>query len=297
MFSSTQLQPGWNPMAEDYLDTENRYLDNECAEMVLSGIKNTDETRVCKLYCSGKVCHYGETCRYEHTRPRDGVTCERVPVFHLECSTFDLPAVGSVVAALVTSVISPSHFYVYLPYGITDIRQPLTLCDEDDSDSLEKLSVAMLEYYRYSAPEHSATLPAIGEIKALCEIVDGELTFSRVRVLNVYNKNRGTLIEVFFIDNGNTSWVKEEQLRPFAPQFAHAPPQAIQCYLEGLDKPKKGWNAYSAEQLLQLTEGVTLVAEIMNVDSIEDRLGVVLYNTGGYEDININEALRCILKL
>ncbi|XP_068230883.1 tudor and KH domain-containing protein homolog [Palaemon carinicauda] len=283
----------WNPMAEDFLGEGNSHVNNECAETVLSGIKNTDETRLCKFFREGKKCPR-EACQWEHVRYRDGVTTERQPVFYISADNYELPQVGRALAAIVTNVVSPSQFYVYFPNGTRDLRElsdyPNNVADQEN---LENLVEAMQKHYKYSLPEPIACLPGVGELKIVHSIRDGREEYCRARVLEIQRETDATtILKVFLIDYGDILWVKEHQFRPVVPQFTHLPPQAVECYLENLEKPEKGWDASAILHLKRMTEKIDLVAIVESINETMPRLGLNLYNTNGNIDININAILR-----
>ncbi|XP_066943237.1 tudor domain-containing protein 1-like isoform X1 [Macrobrachium rosenbergii] len=288
-----EITTTWNPMAAEFLAEENNIcIDNECAETVLAGIKNTDERRLCKFFREGKKCPRGETCQWEHARYRDGVTSEREPVFYLSTDNYELPKVGAALATIVTNVVSPSHFYAYFPHGMRDLRElEVDVTSVVDQENLESLEEAMHEHYRYSLPEVSACLPAVGELKVVHCTRDGKEDFYRVRILEIQRETNSTVFKVFFIDYGEFLWVKEEQIRPMVPQFSHLPPQAVECYLEDLIKPEKGWENFATMHLKMMTEKIELVAVVKSIDTM-NRLGVNLFNTTGKIDININDVLK-----
>lgn len=60
-------------MAEAYESSTNApYNNDECAETVLLGWRNTDEGRQCKYYRAGFSCPRGEACPWEHAPVRGG---------------------------------------------------------------------------------------------------------------------------------------------------------------------------------------------------------------------------------
>ncbi|XP_064100446.1 uncharacterized protein LOC135211173 [Macrobrachium nipponense] len=288
-----EITTTWNPMVAEFLAEENNInLDNECAETVLAGIKNTDERRLCKFFREGRKCPRGEACQWEHVRYRDGVTSEREPVFYLSTDNYELPKVGAALAAIVTNVVSPSQFYAYFPHGMRDLRElQVDVASGVDQETLESLGEAMHKHYKYSLPELSACLPAVGELKVVHCTRDGKEDFYRVRILEIQRETNYTVLKVFFIDYGEFLWVKEQQIRPMVPQFSHLPPQAVECYLEDLIKPEKGWDNFATLHLKLMTEKIELVAIVKSIDTL-NRLGVNLFNTSGNIDININEVLK-----
>lgn len=118
------------------------------------------------------------------------------------------------------------------------------------------------------------------------------LDCSRVLVLEVNDcKEDACQVKVFFIDFGYEEWVKQEILRPLAPQFAHMTPHAVECWLSGVNTPVEGWSAEATKLFKEMIgEDHTLVAHILQVDSDFQRVGVVLVDTEGKLKTSINEA-------
>ncbi|XP_071550943.1 uncharacterized protein [Panulirus ornatus] len=291
-----EIPEGWNPMSSAFLSPENTVHHNdECAESIFLGMKNTDEARLCKFYCQGKKCYRGEACRWVHERPREGVTVEKEQVIHDYLESYPLPYEGSLLAAIVTSVITPVQFHIYLPYGIKCLQQIVDAKD-GSPEEIKMLTSSMQEYYKKFPPQSHSHLPAPGELKVLCELKNGRLDCSRVRVIEVYEGESALQVKVFFIDFGFLEWVNGDQLYPLAVQFIHMAPQAVECWLTGVEIPPGGWQPEAARCLKELTEGYTLVVQIDSIDRDYHRLGVTLHNTDEGEDININEIFLKIIQ-
>ncbi|KAK8727728.1 hypothetical protein OTU49_009432 [Cherax quadricarinatus] len=291
-----EIPDGWDPMSSVYFSPENSVLHNdECAETVILGRRNNDEARLCKFFCKGRKCPRGETCRLEHTRiRRDGITVEKEEVHQEYLELHPLVQENSLLAVIVTSVITPCHFYVHLPFG-TQCLQEASFVDKSAME-MELLMSAMQKYYKKAHPQSQECLLAPGELKALCEQKNGKVHCSRVRVIGIKEDKYSSLVQVFSIDFGYTNWVPENQLHPLAVQFIHTPSQAVDCWLTGVESPRDGWHPSAGSYLTQLTEGRTLVAHVNHIDRDHQRLGVTLHNTDEGHDININEFILKKLK-
>ncbi|XP_077560350.1 uncharacterized protein LOC144175148 isoform X1 [Haemaphysalis longicornis] len=92
--------------------------------------------------------------------------------------------------------------------------------------------------------------------------------------------------EVYFVDEGNTWTLDETALLDLEEEFAALPMQAIQCQLDGLAKHA---DSEGATQILgDLLLGKSLVAEVI---SREDPITVVMFDTWGSEDVDLNSEI------
>ncbi|XP_049521647.1 uncharacterized protein LOC119450179 isoform X3 [Dermacentor silvarum] len=93
-------------------------------------------------------------------------------------------------------------------------------------------------------------------------------------------------VEVCFVDEGNTSLIPVEELQLLPECFTELAHQAIECQLDGL----VGYaNCDGIVKILSdLLLGKTLVAEIIQR---EDPVSVILFDTWGPEDVNLNHAV------
>ncbi|XP_042869716.1 uncharacterized protein LOC122251686 isoform X2 [Penaeus japonicus] len=220
------LPLNWNPMESAYLNpTNSASFNDECAESVFLGFKNTDEMRLCKYFRRGLCCPRGDACRWEHVRQYEGVTVEKEEVI-AKCGMPSLPEIGTIVSACVTYMISPAQLYIFFPHGIGDLRLSDDIYEENQ-ENFATLFEAMREHYKNIHPKVRPTLPACGELLVHCHIAQDGMECLRVRVLEVNDEYEIPKVKVFFLDVGNIAWVREDQLKPLAIQFSHMPPQGI----------------------------------------------------------------------
>ncbi|KAL3890205.1 hypothetical protein ACJMK2_002497 [Sinanodonta woodiana] len=116
----------------------------------------------------------------------------------------------------------------------------------------------------------------------ICVAHDDEL-YHRVHVESIMNKK----VVCFFLDHGDTNVLTMEQLRPLdAAINKKLPYQAVPVSLYGLEEVAENMTVLS--KLCELALGKTCVAEPVNRN---DSFSVILYDTTGDSDININEEI------
>ncbi|XP_033726486.1 uncharacterized protein LOC117316104 isoform X2 [Pecten maximus] len=152
----------------------------------------------------------------------------------------------------------------------------LRLVGDEFSEKLDELETK-LEAAFHDAPEDGS----IVEGCVFVAYVDG--LFHRVRVL----ENEGKKIKCHFLDHGDTDLLIPDQLRLLDMELNKSLPyQAIEVSLYGLEEVSE--NITVLETLFDLALGKTCVAEVV---SREDCLSVILFDTFGQEDVNINELI------
>ncbi|XP_050721650.1 uncharacterized protein LOC127001294 isoform X4 [Eriocheir sinensis] len=290
----------WDPMSEAYRSSSNMvYHDDECAETVLLGWRNTDEERQCKYHRAGLWCPRGKACPWEHMSVRRDVTVEKEKVLERGFLSCALPAKDSLVAVTVMSVTSPSHFYVHLHYGTKDLKC-LVPGNQGDAE-LEVLLVGMQKHYSMgrNRRRRNPALGAPGELMVLLEGVPEKPDCSRVLVLEVDDcRDDGCRVKVFFLDLGYEEWVSDESLLPMPSQFAFLAPQAVECWLAWVDPPGDGWSPEAVEIFKEMVMGRQLFATVVDVDSDHQRVGVLLHEIDTYPDTFMNgHFLAAVLKL
>ncbi|WAR16290.1 TDRD7-like protein, partial [Mya arenaria] len=107
--------------------------------------------------------------------------------------------------------------------------------------------------------------------------------FHRVRVISKGDK----MVKCYFLDHGDTDDLLPMQLRALDPQINRMLPyQAVEVSLYGLEEVCT--NITALERMCELALGKTCVAEV--IDRV-DIPAVVLYDTSGDSDLNINETI------
>ncbi|KAK3873640.1 hypothetical protein Pcinc_021364 [Petrolisthes cinctipes] len=294
--TADEILKNWDPMDEAHkISKLPGNTDNECVESVLLGWKNTDESRLCKYFCRGWTCPRGDACRWEHTRLRGGITVQKQEAICATLEPGDLPSKGLILAVVVTSVMSPTHFFAHFPFGLASL-QDLHQYPKEETE-LQLLHRSMQQYYNKQVlHEPNSLLPTLGGIYMLCKSNDGVLDCTRVTVVDVEEEEEEDTaeekIQVFYVDYGYKELVKSEELYPLAVQFSHLAPQVMECYLYGVSFPHECDQAAAMKCLQELSSGHTLVAKVRELDRSQQQVGVVLYNTEDNQDININKVMK-----
>lgn len=204
-----------------------------------------------------------------------------------------LPPEGSVVAVTVTSILSPHHFYVNLPWGPHSIQAVTANSPEVETflakETLESLNDAMEAFYKRKRLDTDYSLYAPEEaVAAKCRQTSAWL---RAKVIDV--KEEDEKVCVMFIDFGNTEWVHEADIRQLDKRFLLLPPQAIECGLAGVRPlaPHTSWPKESITEFFNLVETKTLSAHVKQ-RFWSGRLVLRLYdNSGESNEVDISKAL------
>lgn len=207
----------WDPMKEDFCRSmQNTYDDEDACEAVM-GYSPKDEERFCKFYARDGRCYKGANCKKEHVLCHPGGwISDKEEVFQEAFSQVVLPEVGETVFLQVTCVIRINLFYIIFNVDENPAEETLLtlnryINDKNNLKNLRKLKVT----------------PAVGQLVLAHYHQDG--IWYRARVIDTDNDNN--LVQVFFVDYGNTEWVNEMYVRDIEPQYLHLPFQAIESSL------------------------------------------------------------------
>ncbi|XP_061178264.1 tudor domain-containing protein 7-like [Saccostrea echinata] len=178
---------------------------------------------------------------------------------------------------------SDNQWDVYVSYILTSTTSVMIrLVGENYSDKLEDLERKLEEAF-HSAPEDVE----INEGQVCVAYLD-EL-FHRVRVIKKEDKK----YECYFLDHGDVDGLIPDQLRILDPNINKLLPyQAFEVSLDGLEA--YAGNVTAPEKLCDMALGKTLVAEVTARDGI---FSVVLYDTQGDTDVNINQEILKAVQL
>ena len=217
----------FDPMSEDFKSDSN-LVDHDRDDVGAAVYGQTLSKRtLCRFFSRGRVCYKGRDCRYLHQKKSD---------FHSEAAeqamvvdnkppspTNDMPII-----ALVTSVISPFHFWAQiLPH---DINPSAIGADCEVADPLTELTRKMCSVYRFRGYRECKYYAAIGEVVAVqSKVADGD--FRRARVTETDYVGEG-MCRVFHLDYGIFEVVHEKALRVMDPSFIKELPfQAQEMFL------------------------------------------------------------------
>ena len=160
-------------------------------------------------------------------------------------------------------------------------RVCLRILGEQYSARLDEMVVKMEEKYRNVKFLHPQEI-IVGQYYG-CRF-EGE--WFRVKVKEINEPN----VTAYFIDHGDNEIIKANELVALLPEFLELAPQAIFVKLVGLEDlvDDLTFDVDNVKRyLIYEALGQTLVSELHSKDDRD--IYVVLYNTQGTEDININE--------
>ncbi|XP_050411820.1 uncharacterized protein LOC126826787 [Patella vulgata] len=288
-----ELLLDWDPMQEDFNSIRNSYkIDVDDPSVATMSYDAKDDRRICRWYNTPGECWRGDRCPYLHIKKTDVITQDKEAVFVWnEDQSEILPEVDTLVVVVVSTIISPRHFYVLLPYGKVTLDYLQTQKDKgayrEAEENLEDLQKSLNSIYRRGGSQHDLLVYAAGQAVA---VQGHDNKWYRGKVIDTNPEDER--VKIFFVDFGNTSWINERNIRKLEAQFLHLPLQAVECFLEEVELPKRKtvWSYASREYFRSLVDGKTLVAQVTS-RSWHGSLKINLFDTSGRQDINIAQAL------
>lgn len=284
----------WNPMEDDFYSNRNVYsVDTDDPGVASIGVVQARK-QPCNNFLYRGHCYRGTSCKFVHALPGDPIY-DSVEVFCND-NILDLPKAENHIPVVIKALLDPTHFWVNFPFGLDWNNDIIVDSDNDQThcglESLEKLNSEMNEYYRKLGRlrKTNLSLYAEGELIAAKFSVDNQ--WYRARVVNTAED----LVQVFYVDYGNTDIVTEDRTNALLPEFLHLPFQAVECFL---------FNTYLEDDLTPQDDKVVdmrikfrdmvadrvLMAYIVN-SSITKSLVVKLYDTAEQTHLYINELVR-----
>ncbi|XP_027519485.1 tudor domain-containing protein 7 isoform X1 [Corapipo altera] len=147
---------------------------------------------------------------------------------------------------------------------------------KDYSSAQEQMEDEMKAYYSQNSTVSAAQSLSVGQLVA---VHAGEDAWVRARIISLED-NR---IKVRYVDHGFTEFVESNSVYKLQKQFSSLPFQAVKCKLAGLE-------AFCDDPVLIKTVESQTCFKIFAVEILEksDIPLLVLYDTSGEDDININ---------
>ncbi|ESO83883.1 hypothetical protein LOTGIDRAFT_236389 [Lottia gigantea] len=233
-----------------------------------------------------------EPRRYDHLLEKYHPHAEPVPPhlesLHKKCS---IPEDSILPGTYYTAQKLPEVTSDYIEVFVSNIVSPglfwLQLRGKRTSEALENLMDDLAEYYmtsdskRYLMPEY---LYMIGQLCAV--IFPEDNNWHRGIITGIRSME---VIEVYFVDYGNTCAVPKNTLRLLRSRFRKLPAQAIQARLANVKPIKEVWCVGARDRLLQICTNKPLVGFLT---AVRDRvLSLCLTDTSQEEDIHLNDLL------
>lgn len=254
-----------DPGREDHGDPLGSHsIDAEDPEMAASNAGARSGRRICKFYARQGFCRQGDRCHYSHD---SGGAAHLIELVMDPVKPLRPPEVGSCVLGHVSSVLSPSCFYLVFPYGRRSLERLST--DGMGRDSQPTLQTLTRDLQRAcnkaSVRENRRVEKAQGEMVAAKSLADGR--WYRARVVS---HEEGGMLKVFYIDYGFCESVPRNLVKSLDARFAHLPQQALQACLVTdkvnnrlADKPT--WDDDSCRVFADCVSGKDLAVKIVCV--------------------------------
>ncbi|XP_054650029.1 A kinase (PRKA) anchor protein 1b [Dunckerocampus dactyliophorus] len=182
---------------------------------------------------------------------------------------------GVTVEVIVVNIVSAGHVFVQQHthptyHALRSLDQQMFLC--------------------YSQPG-TPTLPSPAEVGVICAAPAVEGAWWRAQVITFYKESNE--VEIRYVDYGGYDRVKIDSLRQIRSDFVTLPFQGAEVLLDNI-APLPGEDRFSSEAtstLEELTQGVSLLAQVSNYDNNTGLPLVHLWNIVGEEVISINRSL------
>ncbi|NXN77360.1 TDRD7 protein, partial [Bombycilla garrulus] len=177
----------------------------------------------------------------------------------------------------VPSLIIPSEGSVsIMVLELKNTNEVLIYVGKDYSNAQEQMEDEMKSYYSQNSTVSPAQSLCVGQLVAVNAEEDAWL---RARIISLED-NR---IKVYYVDHGFTEFVESSSVCRLQKQFRSLPFQAAKCKLAGLE-------AFCDDPVLVKAVESQTCFKIFAVEILEksDTPLLVLYDTSGEDDININ---------
>lgn len=252
MMETEAADDGWDPMAEDYMDSSNNYkTTDEDIGFATEGYKSKQE--VCPLFLNTGRCYKGELCQDKHVKLRHAAVTpdqEEIIITTLKEAVFPTPETPVLLS--ISHVSSPSSFYVTFPHGG---RHIFTLSEEAKkatvSQEFRTLFGEMQESYQGLARVHVMdSLPSPGTLVA---VRLGKKTWHRAQLVEEEDEEGN--LQVFLVDIGRDETVPSRDVRRLQDCFTILPFQAHEAQLNMLEPQGGTWKPEAVSAMQNLAKG------------------------------------------
>lgn len=152
---------------------------------------------------------------------------------------------------------------------------------------LDTLSGQMNQFYEQEGQEGRLVSVKIGELVAAP--FENDHGWYRARVMDI---NKDSEIDVFYVDYGDSAYLKLDQLRKLRSDFTTLPFQAIECQMEGIKPVGEDWTEEMFEKFEELSYCAKWKVVIAKPEQyVGNKPSIRLYDTSGSEDIDIGNQL------
>jgi len=176
---------------------------------------------------------------------------------------------------------SDEYWDVYVTFVRSTTKVSLRFIGEEFSEKFEDMSTSMELCYYDMADIPKIKEPEIGRIYAAHVASD----WHRVKVVNVH----GIQVSCYFLDHGDEDLIPVEDLRELQPKFLELPAQAFTVSLSGLE------DYQGDDQVISLLNsellGKSLIAKVANFGEKGKAPSLILFDTSGELDVNLNKQL------
>lgn len=181
-----------------------------------------------------------------------------------------------------SSTGEPSIVTEYVDVFVSCVASTASVCFRfvEYEEEYSKLLEEMAAFFKGGASTRQVVgSPEVAKLYATCH--NGRW----LRVQPLKNAEKGK-VECCFVDEGNSSLIRVDHLWELPEHYTELAHQAIECELDGLVE----YADYDGvvDILSELLLGKTLVAEVLQR---EDPVSVILFDTWGTEDINLNHVV------
>ena len=241
----------WDPMAEDYNSTTNNYMTNDDdLEVATHGYKSKD--KICSFYMNRGTCYKGAYCEDKHIVPREGaVTTDKEEVIIGTVDQLDLPNVSTTVLVKMSSVLSPSAFYITLPHGTRDIStlQPSDVTQNHQPVMFRNVQDSMQIFYQGNCRKlYMDSFPAPGTL--IVTKSERDKLWHRAMVRGDCADGE---VEVFLVDLGHVETVFFGNTRKLESCYSVLPFQAVMACLAQVEPVGQGWCKEATDLFRRLT--------------------------------------------